>query len=287
MRDLVYSRELRLNELIAIGFRMFLGNFKTILFGLVIICLPISVLSSLIQTRMAGTLNIMNAISEAQYAVSNAEMIQVLQRYTLENLLIIAVSVFLEPIFTIGVAKAVKARLEGREVNRTKVFSDALLLEGTIVQVGFVYAVLVFLGSLILFPGIFMAVNWMFYVYCIGLCDRKGMDALRHSKDLVRGRWWKTFGYLIVLYMVGIFWNMMIQMAFLPFGEGFVVNTVYTLVTYLTNGFLACVITIFFLNRESGLFGMRDLQQEEFTVIDGVAQERSEETENQDENKTE
>lgn len=281
MKETVYSRELRLGEILAIGFRLFLENIRTVLLGMLIICLPMSILLNLIQLRMADTNTVMDTILQARTAVTDEQFMQVFKRMMTENLTLVAVSVFLEPIFTIGVAKGVKRRLENRPVSPGKMYGDALLLEGRIVAVGFVYAVLVFLGSMILIPGIIMAVNWCFYVYCIGICDRKGMDALRHSRDLVRGRWWKTLGFLIVLFFSGFFWNYLLQFLFLPFGDSFVVNTLYTTVTYLTNGFIVCATTVLFLNRESGLFGMGDLQEKEDVSVE------KEETQEEDENKSE
>lgn len=281
MKETVYSRELRLGEILAIGFRLFLENIRTVLLGMLIICLPMSILLNLIQLRMADTNTVMDTILQARTAVTDEQFMQVFKRMMTENLTLVAVSVFLEPIFTIGVAKGVKRRLENRPVSPGKMYGDALLLEGRIVAVGFVYAVLVFLGSMILIPGIIMAVNWCFYVYCIGICDRKGMDALRHSRDLVRGRWWKTLGFLIVLFFSGFFWNYLLQFLFLPFGDSFVVNTLYTTVTYLTNGFIVCATTVLFLNRESGLFGMGDLQEKEDVSVE------KEETREEDENKSE
>lgn len=281
MKETVYSRELRLGEILAVGFRLFLENIRTVLLGMLIICLPMSILLNLIQLRMADTNTVMDTILQARTAVTDEQFMQVFKRMMTENLTLVAVSVFLEPIFTIGVAKGVKRRLENRPVSPGKMYGDALLLEGRIVAVGFVYAVLVFLGSMILIPGIIMAVNWCFYVYCIGICDRKGMDALRHSRDLVRGRWWKTLGFLIVLFFSGFFWNYLLQFLFLPFGDSFVVNTLYTTVTYLTNGFIVCATTVLFLNRESGLFGMGDLQEKEDVSVE------KEETREEDENKSE
>lgn len=281
MKEMVYSRELRLGEILAIGFRLFLENIKTILLGMLVICLPMSILLNMIQLRMADTSTVMDMILQARVNVSDEQFMEVFRRMLTENLALVGVSVFLEPIFTIGVAKGVKRRLENRPVSPGRMYGDALLLEGRIVAAGFVYAVLVFLGSMILIPGIIIAVNWCFYIYCIGICDRKGMDALRHSRDLVRGRWWKTLGFLIVLFFSGFFWNYLLQFLFLPFGESFVVNTLYTTVTYLTNGFIVCATTVLFLNRESGLFGMADLTERE------DMEEREEDAQEREENKSE
>lgn len=59
-------------------------------------------------------------------------------------------------------------------------------------------SLLVFLGSLLIIPGIYLAVAFYMTPATVMLEDRVGWGALRRSRDLVRGHWWKTFGLLSV-----------------------------------------------------------------------------------------
>ena len=54
LKNLVYSRELRWNEAIAIGLRLFFYNIRTVILGMIVIALPISLLLNLIQVRMVN-----------------------------------------------------------------------------------------------------------------------------------------------------------------------------------------------------------------------------------------
>lgn len=262
MKDLVYGRELRLMEITAIGFRLFLDNIKTILKGVLVICLPISILLYLVQWRMMNVYDIMQAVMEAQNAVSPEEMLALSKQIGITNILALCIGVFLEPIFVIGVMKAMKRKLEGAATGGMRVYADAMLLEGNVVKTGIIYAVCVILGSMLVFPGIYLMVIWYFYLCCIALVGKKGGYALAHSRDMVKGRWWKTYGFMIFLSILGFGWNSILQVFFVPFPNSVVKDILYTCVTYLTEGYIICCMTVLFLNREAGLFGMEGLQEE-------------------------
>lgn len=262
MKDLVYSRELRLMEITAIGFRLFLDNIKTIFKGVLLICLPISILLYFVQMRVMNVYEVMQAVVEAQSAISEGEMMALSKQMTINNLLSVGIGTFLEPIFVIGVMKAMKRKLEGRATGGMKVYSEALLLEGNVVKTGLIYVLCVFAGSLLIFPGIYLGVIWYFYLCCIALVGKTGGYALAHSRDMVKGRWWKTFGFIIFLSILSFGWNSILQIFFIPFPQGVVSDIIYTCLTYLTEGYMICCMTVLFLNREAGLFGLEGLQEE-------------------------
>ena len=60
---------------------------------------------------------------------------------------------------------------------------------------------LVLMGSYILalIPGIIFTVWFVFAPFALVVDDKRGMDAIFHSKSLVRGRWWGVFGRLILI----------------------------------------------------------------------------------------
>ena len=121
LKNLVYSRELRWNEAIAIGLRLFFYNIRTVILGMIVIALPISLLLNLIQVRMVNANEILQQLSAAATVTEN-QLYAVMQEVMTTSLLLMAVTVFLEPIFVIGVAKATKWRLESRQANYGAVF---------------------------------------------------------------------------------------------------------------------------------------------------------------------
>jgi hypothetical protein len=48
-------------------------------------------------------------------------------------------------------------------------------------------------------PGIWLAISWEFTAQAVVVEGRRGTDALRRSFTLVRGRWWRVFGIIVIL----------------------------------------------------------------------------------------
>lgn len=142
IKRLVYSRELRWNEIMVIAMRLFRENIKVIAAGMLVIGLPISILLTLIQGRVMSMLEIADQVSAKTLVLSPQESVNLIQQMMTNNVLLMAVTVFLEPIFIIGVAKAAKWRLEGRRFSASKAFVEAMSLEPVVVKVGIVYMIL-------------------------------------------------------------------------------------------------------------------------------------------------
>jgi len=74
---------------------------------------------------------------------------------------------------------------------------------------------LFFLYLALIIPGIIFSVYWIFAFYIL-ISENKGiMDSLRRSKEIVKGRWWKVFGFLAL--MVLIIFGTSFILAFIPF----------------------------------------------------------------------
>jgi|GEM_PF-1198322 len=60
---------------------------------------------------------------------------------------------------------------------------------------------LLFLALIV--PGVMFTIFWMFALTAVALRGVSFFGALSYSKALVKGRWWKTFGYALVLMLIG------------------------------------------------------------------------------------
>lgn len=60
--------------------------------------------------------------------------------------------------------------------------------------------------------ALYLGINWTFSVYILIGENKRILDSLKLSKMLVRGRWWKTLGYLILfgLILIGVYIIVMI-----------------------------------------------------------------------------
>lgn len=61
---------------------------------------------------------------------------------------------------------------------------------------------LVLLFLLLIVPGIIFMVYW--YVFSYVVIDQKisGMDALKKSKEMIKGNWWKTFALFVIAILI-------------------------------------------------------------------------------------
>lgn len=80
---------------------------------------------------------------------------------------------------------------------------------------GILYVLGISFGLLIIVPGIWLAVAYIFYNQAIIIEDLPGRTALSRSRTLVKGSWWRVAGYLLV---VGLLVGILQAILSIPFG---------------------------------------------------------------------
>lgn len=91
---------------------------------------------------------------------------------------------------------------------------------------GFIIVMVFFticLYLLLVIPGIIFSVYWVFAMFFLVGKDMKILESLGASFDLVRGRWWRVFGYGLLLLLIAM--PVLIISAFIP-GASLVLNFV-------------------------------------------------------------
>lgn len=96
--------------------------------------------------------------------------------------------------------------IEARAGN-TVTWAQGLLLAGSLAGPIVLLALLAGLGLvagflLLVLPGIWLAILWSMAFPALVVEGARGRRALGRSADLVRGRWWSTFGALLVGYLL-------------------------------------------------------------------------------------
>lgn len=107
-------------------------------------------------------------------------------------------------------------------------------------------------------PGIIWSLYYVYSSYIVGVRGRSGGDALAYSKSLVKGKWWRTFGFYLVFLLAGIVpalvIGMIIQMGveFLPKEKvvASVVDVVTSLIMDMGIAFFTVQGMVFFVNVE-------------------------------------
>lgn len=305
MKNQIYNRELNWTELVATAMHIFAATFGSFVKVLMFIFLPISLLEGVILGRMTATSAAIDGISQMA-SPSNAniqEMMGLFMQMMTQEFLLYAVAMFLQPVGTIAIAKMVKQFIDGEKIEAGKAISEALNHMPAILITGFIYGALVLLGSFVIIPGVYFGIAWGLYAFCIAFEDKKGWDALRGSKALVQGKWWRTLGYLFLLSCVSMLWNSVFQLICSFFGESTMANVIYQFLCYISVGFVAVGECLLYLNRKAVadgacVFGTafvddvasaKDMPAEPVEgTVDGAAEEKTEEVvgllENKEEN---
>lgn len=305
LKNQIYNRELNWTELVATAMHIFAATFGSFVKVLMFIFLPISLLEGVILGRMTATSAAIDGISQMA-SPSNAniqEMMGLFMQMMTQEFLLYAVAMFLQPVGTIAIAKMVKQFIDGEKIEAGKAISEALNHMPAILITGFIYGALVLLGSFVIIPGVYFGIAWGLYAFCIAFEDKKGWDALRGSKALVQGKWWRTLGYLFLLSCVSMLWNSVFQLICSFFGESTMANVIYQFLCYISVGFVAVGECLLYLNRKAVadgacVFGTafvddvasaKDMPAEPVEgTVDGTAEEKTEEVigllENKEEN---
>lgn len=68
-----------------------------------------------------------------------------------------------------------------------------------------VYIILIILlFILLIIPGIIFMIYWYFFTYVVLDQKLKGMAALKKSKEMLTGHWWKTFAIFVILTIISV-----------------------------------------------------------------------------------
>jgi hypothetical protein len=138
----------------------------------------------------------------------------------------------------------------------------------SLLWVGFLYGLMVTIGTIGCFvPGIWLAVAYSLAIPALLIEDVRGWKALTRSFRLVRGRWWPTFGVLILGYLLITIVQTMFSLPVLgvllaggddPNVAVFIVGSTITgtISTILTTPFLVAMLVVIYVDlrvRKEGL----------------------------------
>lgn len=72
---------------------------------------------------------------------------------------------------------------------------------------------------LLIIPGIFLAVRWSLNQMAVVLENVSGTVALGRSRDLVKGFWWRTFGFIILIGIISGLMSLVVEISVAAIGE--------------------------------------------------------------------
>ena len=231
MNQEITVKEYTIGQIFSESWRIFKEHFQIIALVTLVVYIPINIIIFLIP---------LDALMSQEGALRGfrvyMRMIQIL-----EGLIGI--------IATMAITYIVKVAGDGGSVTLAQAFKKSLsrwpAAIWTSIIAGFF---LLGLTLLLVVPGIIYSVYWSFILYVVIVNEKSGLIALKYSKTLVKGRWWKIVGFSSVFALVGFVAVMIsgIPNYFLPENIAVTVTT-YTF-TDIVAAYFTVVSAIFYLN---------------------------------------
>lgn len=160
------------------------------------------------------------------------------------------------PFLVMGIAYMTNNVLSGQQIyfRDTLNISWSKFLDGCkteIVRDIFLFGLML----LLLVPAVIYGVFWVFSVPITMLRDKSGLDAIKYSRELVRGKWLKVFTYLLVFAAIQFIFSMSIWSLIMPNAYNVLTDPFLSSLTRLLNWVLWTPFTvmtvILFLNLDS------------------------------------
>lgn len=93
---------------------------------------------------------------------------------------------------------------------------------------------------LLIIPGVILYIYWIFATSALVMSNKKVMSCFSHSASLVKGRWWRTFGYMVVVIFVSSVFAGIISYPF-----GLISNEAGVIVSDLASTITAVFVLVF------------------------------------------
>ena len=110
-----------------------------------------------------------------------------------------AVAIIFAPLAYAGYAHVMREAIAGNEINLPGILDNTLLKWPALLITSFMYYAFIFVGSMLIFPAIYVLTVFALYVMVVVDRDKWGMAALLESARIVKGSFFRT---LLVLMLV-------------------------------------------------------------------------------------
>ena len=112
-----------------------------------------------------------------------------------------------------------------------------------------VYTVSVFLLTMLgIIPGVFLSVIWSFYLQAMVLDNCGGIKSLGYSREIVKGRWWRTFFYIIVFNLLSYAFSYLVSIIFSFGGISYFMIVIEKIILSLASMIFAAARTVIYIN---------------------------------------
>lgn len=196
-------RPLGIGEIIDVAIKVYRARFGVLVKSVAVVLGPVFALSALIRISFpAGE----DLFSETQPGATPDFDVDEFWPFIVGTLLIIVLAYLALQIATGACFKAISGAYLEEEAGWQDSLRFARSKLGSLVWLSFLIAVCVIPGLLLcLIPGIYLWIAWTVAAPVLLLEDVRGWEAMKRSRQLVKGRFWPTFAVvLLVAILTGI-----------------------------------------------------------------------------------
>ena len=192
-------------EAIANGFSIVKNNFSVVMFIMLVIYFPINLLSGYVTLEvgnLGASVDLPTILADPELIKEFIQTPQYMKMLLFNNLGTI-IELVLAPFGAMSMIYITKTALEEKAVEQKDALNAAFSNAGRFFLSTIVFVLCIgFLTLLGLIPGILLYMIWYFYLQAIVLNERcSGIRSLGYSREVVKGRWWRTFLFMVVFYM--------------------------------------------------------------------------------------
>lgn len=205
-------RPLSLGEILDVAIKICLSQWRTLIKAVLVVVVPVQIVSTIVNADYT--------VESFDFGTSSTQTPeQAFEQFNqyLGGLAIAGVLQVLAVLLaTAACFRAIAQAYLGEEADWRSSLKYALGMAPALLWLTLLYALGLFLGLLLLIlPGIYLYVAWAFALPVLLVEGLRGPKALGRSFQLVKGRWWRTFGVIVVGFILATIVSTIAQAVFL------------------------------------------------------------------------
>jgi len=205
-------RPLSLGEILDVSIKICLSQWRTLIKAVLVVVVPVQIVSTIVNADYT--------VQSLDFSTSSTQTPQeTLEQFNqyLGGLAIAGVLQILAVLLaTAACFRAIAQAYLGEEIDWRSSLSYAFALTPALLWLSLLYALgLVLAFVLLILPSVWLYVAWAFALPVLLVEGHRGPKALGRSFQLVKGRWWRTFGVIIVGFILATIVSTIAQAVFL------------------------------------------------------------------------
>jgi hypothetical protein len=203
-------RPLSLGEILDVSIKICVAHWRTLLKAVLVVVVPVQIVSTILTADYTVSSFDLSSSKTSQQTID--ELNQYLGGLAISGLLQLCAVL----LATAACFRAIAQAYLGETTDWRSSLSFALHLAPSLLLLTVLYVLGVLIGTaFFIVPGIWLYVAWAFAMPVLLVEGLRGNKALRRSFELVKGRWWRTFGVIAVGFILAGIISTVVQGAFL------------------------------------------------------------------------